>query len=426
MKVYLEWEKPISGWISTLEEDKREVEDNIKHLQDKLGADIELIDGGIVKNLSDVKKLSEKLNGIDGILVLKVTTFFSASVFTEILNFNLPTILFCSFPSGSGWPELLDVARNSSKKVDYVFGSDYNEIVKRIKLIDVIHRLKETKILVICKTIDENYVKKAKEKFGVEIKRMNFQQLRNAYDSVNLKQAEIDASEWIANAERVIKAEVPREEIVKSSRLYLGIKELLRKEEANGIAIDCLGGFTSGLIPAYSCLAFSKLDNEGLIGTCQADLNSALTKVIIGYIAEKPGFVSDPEIDTSTNLMLHYHCTAPTKMNGPSGINQPYIIRNHGGDNKGVALQVKMRIGQKITMAKLVELNKMLISTGEIVGNTNMPNICRTQFTVKVENAKKMLDGWAYEDHRVIFYGDYIDEVESISKLLNFRLVREG
>jgi L-fucose isomerase-like protein len=426
MKIYFDWDKPITGWTWDVEKNMKEAEEHLKNIQDRLGNNIEFVNGGIVKNVGDVKRLQEKIKGVDGILTLKVTTCFPRDAFTEILNFDIPTIFFCSFYSGSGWPELLGIARDSKRRVDYIFSSDYNEIIRRLRLIDAVRRVKQTKLLVVSESLNEEYVEKAKERFGLEFKRIDFQQLQKVFDSIDFREAEEDTSQWIEKAEKVVEKEVNKEEIIRSSRLYLAIKKLFGEENANGIAIDCLGGFANKLLPAYPCLAFSKLDDEGLTGTCQADLNSALTKVVIGNIAGKPGFVSDPEIDVSTNLLAHYHCTAPTKMDGPSGLSQPYIIRSHGGDYKGAALQVKMKLGQKITMAKLVGLDKMLISTGEIVGNAERPDLCRTHFTVKVENARKMLDTWSYGDHRVIFYGDYVEDVGIIGKFLKFELFREG
>jgi L-fucose isomerase-like protein len=81
--------------------------------------------------------------------------------------------------------------------------------------------------------------------------------------------------------------EPSRDEIIKSSRMYLAIKKLLEEESTSAITINCLGLFRQGAFPAYPCLAFSRLNDEGLTGVCEADLDSTLTQLIVGYISNR-------------------------------------------------------------------------------------------------------------------------------------------
>ena len=102
------------------------------------------------------------------------------------------------------------------------------------------------------------------------------------------------------------------------------------------------------------------------------------------------------------------------------------IVRSHLEDDKGSSLQVLMRIGQKVTVAKLVGLSTMLISTGEIIASPDVDRGCRTKITTKVPNARKMLDNWSGGLHRLIFYGDWVDEVINLGKLLSYNVFFEG
>ena len=65
------------------------------------------------------------------------------------------------------------------------------------------------------------------------------------------------------------------------------------------------------------CLTFSKLNDLGLVGACEGDIDSTLTMLMFAYAFRVPGFITDPVIDTAKNAMIHFHCTSATKMDGP-------------------------------------------------------------------------------------------------------------
>ncbi|HOW18151.1 MAG TPA: hypothetical protein PLC79_03865, partial [Phycisphaerae bacterium] len=225
--------------------------------------------------------------------------------------------------------------------------------------------------------------------------------------------------------------EPSRDEIIKSARMFLAMKGIMDKERAQAMTINCLGGLPIDVL-GYPCLAFSRLDDMGLVGACEADIDSTLTKLLFTYAFGVPGFITDPLFDTARNAVIHAHCTAPTRMDGPKGERAPFIIRTHTDDDKGAALEVEMRVGQTITCAKLVNLDTMLLSTGRI---TEIPDFddrgCRTQITTEVADAGRLLDdwgaglldGWMPQLHRVVFYGDRMQPVKRLATLMGFRVI---
>jgi len=54
-------------------------------------------------------------------------------------------------------------------------------------------------------------------------------------------------------------------------------------------------------------------------------------------------------------------------MEGPDKPAAPYHIRSHREDDKGVSLQVRIPVGQKISMARLIGTDIMLFSTGDAI-----------------------------------------------------------
>ena len=148
-----------------------------------------------------------------------------------------------------------------------------------------------------------------------------------------------------------------------------------------------------------------------------------------------PGFISDPVFDTSTDTVIHAHCVCATKMDGPAGPRCPYIIRSHAERHRGACLQVKHRVDEAITCAKLVALDTMLISTGKITGSPDVDRACRTKMATRVADARKMLDNWGCgvveggmveHLHRVVFYGDRLQNIKHLAVLMGFKVIEEG
>jgi hypothetical protein len=124
-------------------------------------------------------------------------------------------------------------------------------------------------------------------------------------------------------------------------------------------------------------------------------------------------------------------------MDGPDGKDAPYLLRGHsevGGS--GCVPEVQYRLGQTVTRAKLINLDTMLASTGKIIEvPAKSVHGCRSQIVTEVRDATKMAANWSSvletEDamtllHRVVFYGDHMDSVHHLARLMGMKVVQEG
>jgi hypothetical protein len=161
-------------------------------------------------------------------------------------------------------------------------------------------------------------------------------------------------------------------------------------------------------------------------GICESDMQSTMTHLIFSSLVGRPGFVTDPCFDYSNNTILHAHCVSATKMLGPNGPSSPYIIRSHLEDNRSAVLQVKLPVGHKVSMAKLVGDDLMLFSTGDAIDSPLVDRGCRTKVAVRVERPERFMEGWSCGLHRVIFYGDHTRDLERFCRFAGVRLHREG
>jgi L-fucose isomerase-like protein len=310
--------------------------------------------------------------------------------------------------------------------------SDWSDLDKVVALLRVKPHLAQTRILVIrgpVGTAAACSAEQVKAKLGVEMIPVTVEETLKAHQAVSLKDAEAEAQDyWISKAKKIV--EPTKDEIISSARYYLAIKRMMMEKGAQAVtSSNCMGE------PAKGCFTFSKLNDQGLVGACEGDMDSTLTMLIFSYAFGVPGFISDPVFDTASNALIHFHCTSATKMAGPQSQRLPFMIRTQTDSDKGVALEVEMPLHQAVTCAKFVNLDTMLVSTGEIFKVTHDPLGCRTQFWTKVKDARSMFQNWGAGKieggvmallHRAVFFGDHMQSIKDLGCLMGFKTVEEA
>jgi len=415
--------KPVPTWPTPyldVQAECKRVDTELRRVAKQV-PDIELVGGDLLRVAEDLEKLKGTMEGIDGIIVFNLTSTVGR-LLNGITDYNIPTFLFSQPYSGHDWSTIADMQKEG-KRIDVMATSDFNELAPGLRTFRTVRRLRDSKILWTGDVSSDKFAQQVVEKFGTQILPISGDQMMAAYEAADKTEAATLAKEMSSKAKKVV--EPSNEEIEKSTRFYLAMQNMLREAGAQAITINCLGMFREGKLPAYPCLGFSRMNDDGLVGACEGDLYSTLTMLTFAYLVERPGFISDPVIDTSKDAVIHAHCVCATKMGGPDSKPCAYAIRSHMEDDKGAAMQVFMDIGQKITMARYLDTEAMMISTGEIVDVPESDRGCRTKITTKVADARKMLYQYTGGLHRVIFYGDHVQDVYRLSHFLNFKVIEE-
>jgi L-fucose isomerase-like protein len=305
-----------------------------------------------------------------------------------------------------------------------VSSSNFDDLVDAVQGLNCLKKLRQSTILVVGGEPDDQI----RRTYGTTMKKVEFEEINAAYKKVKPADVKTWADRWIGEAEKVI--EPKREEIEKSAAIYLAMSDLMKKYNAQGITVNCLGGVYSGkMVSAYPCLGFMQLDNDGLVGGCEADQRSAITKLLMTYLVGRPGFISDPVIDTSKNQIIYAHCVASTKVFGPKGPANPYHLRDHSEDPKGACNRSLMPLGEMTTTILFDRLKKQVIlHQGTTVENVDEYRACRTKLAVEVKgDVYKLLNYWdEWGWHRVTFFGDLKRPVYNIAALLGFEVVEEA
>ncbi len=402
----------------------KEIEAGLRDVQNKHIANVRLVGGELLHADAEVKPWLDKMGDVDGVLIIPLTQPTPA-LGTLVDTLTVPSLFFYRPYSTHAWSSIAGYQK-AGKRIDIVATSSYGELDPYMRAFRSIRHLRRSKVLVgVAKPEARSGVAEAYAKhYGTSFKYLGRKELQAAFDSADVKEAQKEADAFTRAALRVV--EPKPAEIYSGVRFYLGLRNLMRLEKANAFTIDCFGTLPANTLPGYPCIAWSKLNDAGFYGVCEADLHSTMTQLLVTSYAGVPGFVSDPVFDVSRNEVIHAHCVSATRMKGPSEPASPYIIRNHLETNEGAVLQVLMPAGETITVARFAEPAHMLVSTAEVIGPGDNQRGCRSQIRTRVADAGRWLHNYSSGLHRVIFYGDHVRTIEMLGRMLGYRVTREG
>jgi L-fucose isomerase-like protein len=276
-----------------------------------------------------------------------------------------------------------------------------------------------------------------KTQLGVELVPIADGRYDEVMSQVDAAAAEAEAKRWLEEAEGIV--EPNREDVLKAARASLTLDRLIAEYRVNGLCVgSCMGWLPRG----FPCLGFSRLNDRGIPAACDGDMDCLLTMLTFQYAFNRAGFLGNAGgVDTARNAFHLSHCSAPLRMDGPAGPAAPYLLRRHAEVRGGAVTEVHYRIGQKITFAKLIHLDTLLLFTGTIIDVPRVPQGkergCRTELVAEVSDAERLLANWGggvlgasakdyYASlHRVAYYGDHTRSIRHLANLMGLKVVEE-
>jgi hypothetical protein len=206
------------------------------------------------------------------------------------------------------------------------------------------------------------------------------------------------------NAKKIV--EPTKQDIINSVKNYVLARQIMAADNCQGISVDCLPLVENRLIPAPPCMAWLRLNDEGSVGACEAEWNSAISLRLTSLLFDRPGFMQDPAPNTVNNTLMGAHCSCPTKLAGFDKPPEPFILRSHSESKTGVAPQVLWKEGQKVTIMKFQGPESIILGTGKVLANIETPPAggCRTSVELELDDVADARDTKGF--HQLFIYGD--------------------
>jgi hypothetical protein len=421
---------PDRAW-GVSEEEIAAMRKRLADVEKKLG-NVEFV-SGVAGTPDEAAALMKEAGDEAPVLAINLTISGLLKVSPPILESGRPMAVYSAPASGHDWMYPFRW-REEGKPVTMFTSSDYGELERAARLLRAIPLLRHSRVAVFLPlrgTPPACSPEEVKSRLGVDVVVIPQERFDKLLEDVDPNKAQEEADAWSRGAKQIV--EPNAEDVLKAARVSLALARLVEEEKVQALAVGtCMGWLARG----FPCLGFTRLRDRGIPAACEGDMDSLWTMLLFQHIFGIAGFQGNSTFDTSNNTVWTAHCVGPTKMEGPDSESSPYLLRSHSEIGGGVVPEIQYRVGQKITRTKLVNLDTLLVSTGTI---TKVPEksfrACRTQIVTEVADSAKMVRNWGggvLEGdmmtllHRVVFYGDHLDNARHLADLMKMTVVEEG
>jgi hypothetical protein len=305
-------------------------------------------------------------------------------------------------PVGSNHQLPMAELRNT-KGIFYIHSiENWDEIERGLLAVRAKKMLSQSRLLRI--SDQKESVSRANEKFlHVDVLGIRAEEFNQVFDSVKADDKLLKEAAWFRKKAGLI-MDVEDKYIVEAVRSHHAVGKIMERYGADAITIQCLM-----LKHRKPCVSFS-INNGNLIPCgCENHLDGVLTQMVGRWLFERAGFMHNPEFDTSENLYFGSHCTCATKLQGPKGPDQEFLIRPFFHQlPKTAALDVQWTPNDPVMLTKYHSgENRISCWTGKVVSSPKSPPTggCATRVLVEVDKVDDICDVYA-GPHPILFWGN--------------------
>lgn len=341
---------------------------------------------------------------------------------------------------------------------EFYFAYDYEEYNEILRLLQVRKAIQNTKILVLT-TGEQSPVSVVSSNpdiyglnkmYGIRSTRKS---MKDVFDvmkkiDVNAKTTQL-ANTLVSNAKST---KLAPETIKSDLRYYEAVKSMMEEFGCNAFTTACMELCASRL-PMQNkctpCLTHSLLKDCGIPTACEEDINALLAVMVFMYISKKSIFmgnaslvkphkrpiedlrvsrlVSGPSEGFDEYALEIRHSVPGLKMEGLDKPDMEYEIGQFTFEGWGTKIQIDMGNAstKTVTIGRFSRDGKrMIITRGEVLGCAYHNIGCSPDVYYKVEGgAYEFVHDLAekgYGHHLAVVYGDYLEDIKKLGKIVGF------
>lgn len=173
-----------------------------------------------------------------------------------------------------------------------------------------------------------------------------------------------------------------RDSIPDAWRIYHALRQLVQRHGLKGLTLRCFDLLTA--VHNTGCLALAQLNADGITASCEGDIPALLSMAIVHALTGVAGFQANPSrINVETGELTFAHCTIPFDMV------QRHELHTHFESGIGVAIRGFMNTGPVTLFKASAQLDRHFVAQGELIENLSLPQLCRTQQVIKLQDASQ-------------------------------------
>ncbi|MCD6538470.1 hypothetical protein J7L18_07690 [Candidatus Bathyarchaeota archaeon] len=257
-------------------------------------------------------------------------------------------------------------------------------------------------------------------RFGVRVRHVETNEFYRYYDRISDDAVKEELEKWRRDFEKIL--EPSEEDLMNAVRVYLTLRYLCEREDANGVTINC-GRFTEER-PVVPCLAFDRLIDEGIMCACEGDITAMLSSLMLHAVSGQPvlmgNFGYEPgRFEAEEGEVTIEHDIIPLSM-----ASTKYTIRDYHGRGFGVTGYADIKSGEPMTLLNMdSSLNKILVVEGWVKRSEDGIH-CRIIIHMDVKgDVERLPDLIVGSQHISMTYGHWLNALKETGKLLNLKVL---
>ncbi len=259
---------------------------------------------------------------------------------------------------------------------------------------------------------------------GIELQYIPASTFLHDYEMMGIPEEVVEMADQYMRRARS-RSGATRDDVINGIKSYCVARDILRREHADAISMDCLGALGSTTV-SLPCIAWSRMNDDGIPAACEADTGAIAAHVMVQQLFARPGFQQDPVADTYNDAVIGAHCSCPTRLNGFDADPEPFDLIHHHGNRDAVPRTI-WRPGQRITCLDVLpgdgkeRKTEVLVSEGTVLDNVDVPPAggCVVSVRAKFDGDTNVL---AYPGfHQLFFYGEYQKATQNFCQLTGLK-----
>ena len=375
-----------------------------------------------------IKKFKEKINQLDFVEVeapLIIKEHKDMRRIPSELTYDVDALLVGSY--GSTPLEMFTLSRYRlpilTKSQIELLGS--KQITDFVRALRVKKFLKQSKVLYIGEIPSFSVPDgpwdffAIEDRLGVRFRHVETNEFFRVFDSISDEVAKNKLEEWKRDFAEVV--EPTEKDLMDVTRVYLALRLLCDREDANAVTINC-GRFTEER-PIVPCLAFSRLIDEGIICGCEGDITAILSALILYAISGQPIVMGnfgyrEGMFGAKKGEVTIEHDVLPLSMTCTK-----YRVRDYHGRKFGVTAYADIKANQPITLLNINRsLNKIFVAEGTIKGSEDGIH-CRIIIHMNINgDINKIPEIYVGSQHITMTLGHWLSVLKEVGKLLSFEV----
>ena len=213
-----------------------------------------------------------------------------------------------------------------------------------------------------------------------------------------------------------------RKAVDRSLRLFAGLQDIRKDQNCAAMAVrcwpECFTEFGGAVCGPLSMMGEAMMGEKAVPCACEADVNGALTQIILQRVSGQPVFMTDlVDIDSKDDTAVVWHCgQAPLSMANPAQRPETTV---HSNRKLPLLFQFALKPGPVTFMriSRAYGQLQMILAYGEMLDRpAPFTGTCGTvRYEGGAESLLEQIFNSGIEHHMALAYGDHRDMLKSIA-----------